>query len=126
MKSVWLLGLLAGSSILPFGAAFAQTAAAPSGSTIQEVVVTAQKRETKLETTPLTVNVISGQQLAQAGVREVKDLKASVPGLTLNESPGGFAEVSVRGIGTTSGDLPLIFHPAWSRVSGLVTPIGAG
>lgn len=68
-----------------------------------EIVVTAQKRETKLEKTPMTINVVSGDQIASMGAIEIKNLAASVPGLSMDESPGGFSGVTVRGIGTSAG-----------------------
>lgn len=68
---------------------------------LEEIIVTAQKRETRLEKTPMTINVIGGEQLQAAGVKEIKDIQASVPGLIMNESPGGLPGVSVRGIGTS-------------------------
>lgn len=68
-----------------------------------EIVVTAQKRETRLEKTAMTVNVLSGDQLATMGVIEIKSLSASVPGFTMHESPGNLSGVSVRGVGTSAG-----------------------
>lgn len=70
---------------------------------LAEIVVTAQKRETKLERTPMTINVVSGDQIAALGVVEIKGLAASVPGFTMHESPGGLSGVSVRGVGTSAG-----------------------
>ena len=86
-------------------AAFVATPAMAQGSgQLEEIVVTAQKRETSLEKTPMTINVLGGEQLQMQGMKEVKDLKASVPGLTLNESPGGLPGISVRGIGTSANN----------------------
>lgn len=83
------------------GAAVAQDAEDSAG--LGEIVVTAQKRETRLEKTPMTVNVLSGDQLATMGVIEIKSLSASVPGFTMHESPGNLSGVSVRGVGTSAG-----------------------
>lgn len=100
MQRNHLAVLMGGSAIVAVMApalAFAQSA------TVEEVTVTAQRRETKLETTAMTVNVVSGEQLAQQGVTEIKDLKSSVPGMALNESPGGLTGVGLRGVGTSGG-----------------------
>jgi outer membrane receptor protein involved in Fe transport len=75
-------------------------AAAP----IETIVVTAQRRAARLDRTPVTVSVISGKTLAQRGVRELKQLKATVPGLTMSESPGGLPQVTVRGVGTSAAN----------------------
>ena len=50
-----MVALLGGSMLTP-ALAHAQT-------TVEEITVTAQKRETKLETTPMTINVVSGDQI---------------------------------------------------------------
>lgn len=100
MKKIYLAVLLGGTALTP-ALAYAQSVS--SGPTVEEVIVTAQRRETKLETTPMSVNVVSGAQVEQAGVRELKDLKASVPGVTIHETPGGLTGVSIRGIGTSAG-----------------------
>lgn len=67
------------------------------------IIVTATKRETQLETTPLTISVLGGEAINQAGLAEIKGLSATVPGLILNESPSGFSGVSIRGVGTSAG-----------------------
>ena len=88
---------------------------------LDTIVVTAQRRETTLERTPMTINVVSGDQLRAQGVTEIADLSATVPGLTMNESPGGLPSVSVRGIGTAASNQPFeqsvglfvdgVYHP---------------
>jgi iron complex outermembrane receptor protein len=92
-------------SAIAFGASgMAQAQEADtSGQGLAEIVVTAQKRETKLETTPATINVVGGEQLANMGVVEIKGLAANVPGFTMHESPGGLSGVSLRGVGTSAG-----------------------
>lgn len=51
----------------------------------------------------MTLNVITGESLDEAGVVEMKQLSADVPALTINEAPSGFSGVSIRGIGTSAG-----------------------
>lgn len=98
-----LLGVAASAiACTQAGTAWAQDTA-NSGTALDDIVVTAQKRETKLERTPMTVNVVSGDQLQTMGVIEAKNLAASVPGFTMHESPGGLSGVSVRGVGTSAG-----------------------
>ena len=92
-----LAGLLAG--LAP--AAWAQEkGAAPE---LTEVVVTAQKREERLQDVPLSVVVVPAQTLQAFRLNEVTDLQHLVPGLTLTNAAGprnfGFF---VRGIGTSS------------------------
>ena len=99
MRKLYLAALMGATALTP-GLAVAQSA---SGVEVQEVVITAQRREMKVETAPMSVAVVDGAVVAEQGLREIKDLKASVPGLTLHETPGGLAGVSIRGIGTSAG-----------------------
>ncbi len=70
---------------------------------VAEVVVTAQKREEKLQEVPLSVAVVSAQTLQAFKLNQATDIQYLVPGLTLTNSAGprnfGFF---VRGIGTSS------------------------
>jgi outer membrane receptor protein involved in Fe transport len=44
------------------------------GNSVEEIVVTAQKREQSLQDVPIVVTAISEQALQDAGVRDIKDL----------------------------------------------------
>ena len=48
-----------------------------------EIIVTAQKREQRLQDVPVVVSVLNQQQLENAGVRDVKDLQTITPGLNV-------------------------------------------
>lgn len=98
-----LIGAATGAIVLgSAGQAWAQEAP-DNAQGLDEIVVTAQKRETKLEKTPMTINVVSGDQVATMGVIEIKSLSANVPGFTMHESPGNLSGVSLRGVGTSAG-----------------------
>ncbi|WP_309091871.1 TonB-dependent receptor [Phenylobacterium sp.] len=85
------------------GAAWAQD---DQGSVVEGIIVTAQKREQNLQDVPIVVNVVSGQQLQDAGVRDVKDLQVLTPGLSVTSSTGGAqTSIRIRGVGTI-GDNP--------------------
>jgi iron complex outermembrane receptor protein len=51
--------------------------------TLQEVVVTASRREQAPETVPYSLSVVSADQLARTGVTDVASLASQVPGLSL-------------------------------------------
>jgi iron complex outermembrane recepter protein len=97
--------LLAGISALAWvTGASAQTAPAPAdgGQTgeIADIVVTATKMgETALQRTPIAVSVLSGQQLADRGIRDVRDLKAYVPSLEVSDL-SGYTQLYLRGVGS--------------------------
>lgn len=98
-----LTGAAASAIALSMAGQAAAQAADNNEAGLAEIVVTAQKRETKLEKTPMTINVVSGDQVATMGVIEIKTLSANVPGFTMHESPGNLSGVSLRGVGTSAG-----------------------
>lgn len=98
MKAISLFGASA-LAILMSSPAMAQTNAAAD-----EVVVTATKREQTLQEVPISVAVVSGEQIANAGVVLFNDLQASVPNLQIDQTNGNFA-ITMRGLGAGTGNL---------------------
>ncbi|MAY34998.1 MAG: TonB-dependent receptor [Spongiibacteraceae bacterium] len=68
---------------------------------IEEVVVTARKREENIQETPLAVTALSGDDLREAGIDNVADLSKSVPSLQINKGQGN--QIYIRGIGERTG-----------------------
>jgi iron complex outermembrane recepter protein len=66
---------------------------------LEEIVVTAQKREESLQDVPISVNAVSGEKLAEAGIARLDDLKAYVPNLQVTET-GIANNFYIRGIGS--------------------------
>jgi len=99
-KALIHLGLL--SAMLPAAAVLADDE--PATGTLEEVIVTAQKRVESVQDVPVSVTVVSSEQLARAGISTLSDLSrtsASVEfGAPGTSSPGGGGYV--RGIGTNS------------------------
>ncbi|HWM66561.1 MAG TPA: TonB-dependent receptor [Steroidobacteraceae bacterium] len=83
------------------GDSTAATAAQNQSATLQEVVVTAQKRSERLQDVPIAVTALTAERLATAGVESTTDLPLVTPGLTfVNISGNAFPHI--RGIGTTA------------------------
>jgi len=77
-------------------------AAAPlAAAVIEEVIVTAQKREQTLQDVANPVTVFSGAELRGFGVREPRDIAEQTPGLLAKYGPNGLSTVSfyMRGVG---------------------------
>ncbi len=66
---------------------------------VEEIVVTAQKREENLQEVPITINAFSGEKLDAFGVESTADLQKITPGLTYTYSYG-YSVVFIRGVGT--------------------------
>ncbi len=90
----------------PVGAAATTPDAA--GASVQEIVVTAQKRTENLQDVPLTVNVAGAQLLQDANVRDIKDLQVLVPGLTVVSAQNELVtQARIRGVGTVGSNVGL-------------------
>jgi iron complex outermembrane receptor protein len=70
---------------------------------IDEVVVTAQKREQNLMDVPISISVVSGEALNNADIQNLRDLSFSVPNLWVTEFSPGNQVVSIRGVGNRQG-----------------------
>src|SRR5579863_1683182 len=68
-----------------------------SAGTLQEIVVTAQKREEKLHDVPMGVTAISAEELDQQQIVSLEDLQSKVPGLSLTEVQPGETRLTLRG-----------------------------
>lgn len=78
----------------------AQAEAAAPTATLAEIVVTAQKRAQNPQDVGVAIAAFSGQQLAQAGVDDLKSLVALTPGVQLDEYGGASTvdTISIRGV----------------------------
>ena len=83
----------------------AMTASAAEGETttdaimLEELVVTAQKREQSMQDTPISMNAFGSQALEDKGVSDISDVSNYVPNVQITESPGGStgATIGIRG-----------------------------
>ena len=78
-----------------------QTAAAAEEIRLEEIVVTAQRRESRLQDTPIAVSAFSADMLDNIGAEDLIDLSNRVPTFTFTEKDASAAQVFIRGIGAT-------------------------
>jgi len=79
--------------------ASAQEAGAEKSENSGTIIVTAQRRDQALNDVPITIDVLSGQDLASMRVERPQDLQALVPGLVITQF-GVTAKFSLRGVGS--------------------------
>jgi len=65
-----------------------------------EIIVTATKRATSIQDTPLAITALSGDFVAQVNLNDVKDLITYAPGVTGNSQDSFIDAVAIRGIRT--------------------------
>jgi outer membrane receptor protein involved in Fe transport len=75
---------------------------ADSADQITEIVVTAQKREQRVQDIPISVSAISGDEIERAGARDFHDLLLSIPGVSYSGAEPGQSKYSIRGISTAA------------------------
>lgn len=76
-------------------------AIAQQGSGIEDIVVTAQKREESLQKTPISAAAFTGAALESRGIANLTDLQAQVPNLQLTPHPNSAttSRIFIRGVG---------------------------
>lgn len=85
--------------ILPLAAALASIPA--HGAVLEEIVVTAQKREQNLQDVGVSVTAFTGKQIRELGFTDSLDVIAQTPGLSFGTptAEGNNASLSLRGVG---------------------------
>lgn len=95
----FVTGLPAGALVLLSGVTNVHAA---ENMTIDEIIVTAQKRSEALLDVPLSVSVVDGQMLERQNAASFQDYLKLVPGLQLNQDTPGNGRLVMRGINTGS------------------------
>ena len=72
--------------------------------TLEEVVITAQRRLENLQDVPISVSALTQGYLVENNVHSLQDLAATVPSLVVTNSIGyGLAPITIRGLGGPNG-----------------------
>jgi iron complex outermembrane receptor protein len=76
------------------------TPSAPAATQLEGVVVTAERRTTSLQSTPLAISVVSSDALDRSFTNEISGLNGIVPSLEITKSSGFENLVTIRGVGS--------------------------
>src|SRR6185312_13812707 len=87
---------LAVAAALPV-AAFAQNSQ-QDAQAIQEIIVTAQKRQSTLQDVPFSIAAVTESQIRNSGASDLPELARNIAGLTITDLGPGQSQVSIRGI----------------------------
>jgi outer membrane receptor protein involved in Fe transport len=126
MATPWKRALLAGTVLA--GGGFAEADAQSRGqdpAIVSELVVTAQRREERLQDVPVSVSALGGEALERAGTKSIEDIARTVPNLVLlgGGSQGSAGQPVIRGISSPVGaatvgvyidDTPVHVRPSFS------------
>lgn len=88
--------------------ALAQQRATAGSDQLQEVVVTATKRETTVQETPISITAISGADIEARGYADFDSIAKSVPGLSMQTGGPGQTGYEMRGMSSSGGASPTV------------------
>ena len=101
--------LLAPAAFLAGGAPVPAVAQQPAA--LEEIVVTAQRRETELQETPVAVTVFSGDKIEDLGIFDITDLTGRAPNTTILRQPASNSNMDPRIRGVGAGETSLLIDP---------------
>jgi len=70
---------------------------------VEEIIVTAQRRSESIQTVPISVSAFDNSTIERMGLTTLKDLAREVPGLNVVSSGPGQNILIIRGISSTAG-----------------------
>jgi iron complex outermembrane receptor protein len=93
-----VIALLAGMTL-----AMPAAAASPAGgpTSLEELIVTAQKREENVQTAPLSITAVTGASLAKDRVLSLEDLGHNMTGISFTANSPQANEINIRGVVNT-------------------------
>ena len=97
--------------------AAADTSTESSATTLQEVVVTAQKREERLEDVPIAMSVLEGRDLTTRNLTQLTDYADYLPGVNVTDNgTPGFTAITI-------GVLPTLGQPQLLEPISMMSPL---
>ncbi|PHR91675.1 MAG: hypothetical protein COA69_10820 [Robiginitomaculum sp.] len=84
----------------------AQTPPTASEAEQDQIIVTARRREELLFEVPISMTVISGEEIAARGANDLRDLEFAVPNISFNGVDNNVGpEIAIRGIGSDARNI---------------------
>ena len=109
MKATSLL--IAPALCCAVGPALAQAVAQPAAketSALEEIVVTAEKRESTVQKTPISMTAVTEAEIQARGFSDLRQIAAETPGVSMKTSGPGQTEFEIRGLDATGGFSPTV------------------
>src|SRR5882757_2542781 len=88
----------------------ASALAAPPGeyAGLEEIVVTAEKRESTVQATPIAMTALSAGDLTGENITSIQDLVGAIPGISLRTAGPGQTEYEMRGLASSGGSVATV------------------
>ena len=78
------------------------------GDQIEEIIVTAEKRTSTVQSSPLSISAFAGDLLQAQGITNVAAVAAQTPGISMRTSGPGQTELEMRGLSSGGGSSPTV------------------
>ena len=75
---------------------------------LEEIIVTAAKRESTIQTTAISLTAVSGADIIDRGFTDLASLMQTVPGVSVRTSGPGLTEFEMRGVASNGGNSPTV------------------
>jgi len=78
---------------------------APTSDQLTEIVVTAEKRDSTVQATPISITAISGAELEARGLVNMEEVARQTPGVSFRTAGPGQTEYEMQGVSSTGGSV---------------------
>src|SRR6202167_1284935 len=75
---------------------------------LEEIVVTAEKRTSTVQDTPISMTAMSGELMQQQGITDISGIIQAVPGISQRTAGSGQTELEMRGLSSSGGAAPTV------------------
>jgi len=96
------------TGVSPLAVAADNSTASNPDESITEVIVTAERREATIQSTPISITAFRGADLRQAGVTDLQSVAQEVPGVSFKTGGPGQTELEMRGLNSGGGNSPTV------------------
>jgi iron complex outermembrane recepter protein len=86
----------------------AQSTPQPKETGLEEIVVTAEKRDSTVQKTPISMTAISEAEMQARGLEDFRSIAQETPGISMKTSGPGQTEFEMRGLDATGGFSPTV------------------
>jgi outer membrane receptor protein involved in Fe transport len=80
------------------GLVYADSAPGPDQDVLEEITVTALKRSSTVQETPVSITALTGSHLDELGVQGIQDYFRQIPNMNMTSSGSGYQRLSFRGV----------------------------
>jgi len=114
---------IAAAVVSPAHAATLLPTNSDASAALEEIVVTATRREERLQDVPIAVSAVTGEQLADSGFKQLTDIQYLSPGVNFPGNGTG-SGVRLRGVGSSAGFSSASEQNVGLVVDNVVVPFG--